>query len=322
MTLFPPRYGQPAGLFSITRSIDDNSSPAQPTPPGLLNHISTTTTMACDNFETADADIILRSVEGQEFRVHKTVLSLASSVFWNMFSFPQPPSAEPTSVPVVDVSETTKVLGLFLRCIYPVSKPIVKDLELLEALIGAADKYEAEIVLDIVGSWLAAPVNLKKDPLRIYAIACSSPALWELEKAAVDCMTFYTILSADPSTIARLSVTKHHNLVVYLVQREKSAKSNIAEDSSWTMFRTLQCICKPETGIEIKEEIKKAVADAFVSGTWLSEEGAVLLAHKQLSTVRACSLGQNCSFVIQGGEYAKELRSRLMEISDDLWCRL
>ncbi|KAF9645738.1 hypothetical protein BDM02DRAFT_3119725 [Thelephora ganbajun] len=275
--------------------------------------------MSHECFDTTDSDVVLRSADGQEFRAHKTMLSIASPVFQNMFTFPQPPSPEPPSAPIVDVCETGEVLDVFLQCIYPVSKPTVKGFELLEALVAAADKYETEVILDMVGSWLVAPENLRRDPLRVYAIACSSPALREQVKVAAKWMTFEMVVNAHWDTVARLTATDHHRLVLYLVNREKEAK-RITDDPSWAIFYTPRCACKTEAKVQIKEEIKKALTDAFVSNPSLSMEGAVVLAYKQLSKVRACSLDQNCSLVIQGEEYAKELMGQLADMSDTLWC--
>jgi len=58
----------------------------------LLNpHSLTATTMSNDEkFDAPDAEIILRALgpPRRDFRVHKLVLSLASPVFKDMFSFP------------------------------------------------------------------------------------------------------------------------------------------------------------------------------------------------------------------------------------------
>lgn len=275
--------------------------------------------MPCDRFDTTDADIILRSADGQEFPAHKSMLSFASSVFRNMFSFPQPPSPEPPPTPLVDVCETGQVLDGFLRCIYPVSKPTVEDFDLLEALVAAADKYEAEIILNTVESWLVAPVNLRKDPLRVYVIACSTPALWEAARAAAGRMTFSTVTSGNPGMVARLPMSNYHHLTTYLLRREKEARRTI-DDPSWTMFCDPRCACGTEDRLGMKVAIKKAIMDAFVSDPSLSEEGSVAVACRQLSKIRACHLGENCLLVTQGGEYAKELTRRLVEMSNELWC--
>lgn len=236
-----------------------------------------------------------------------------------MFSFPQPPPSEPTSVPAVDISETGDVFDVFLQCIYPTPKPTVEDLELIEALVAAADKYEVEIILNMVGSWLVAPGNLKEDPLRVYAIACSSPALRKPAKEAARYMTLDKVVNADPHTVARIPTMDHDRLVTYLVRRKKKVKS-VVEDPSWTMFYDPRCACKTEARLEIKERIKEAVGDAFTSNPSMTVEGAVVLACKQLSKVHACDSNQNCSLVIQGEEYAKELMQKLVKMSDELWC--
>jgi len=46
-----------------------------------------------------DADVILRASGGKEFHAHKLVLSLASPVFRDMFSVPQPPQSPHNSPP-------------------------------------------------------------------------------------------------------------------------------------------------------------------------------------------------------------------------------
>ena len=70
----------------------------------------------------------------------------------------------------------------------------------------------------------------------------------------------------------------------------------------------------------MKEEIKKALTNAFISNPSLSEKGAVSLAHEQLSKVPACLFNESCSLVIQGEEYAKELIEKLVGMSNELWC--
>ena len=59
-------------------------------------------------FNHAQADVIIRSSDGTDFRMFKVDLSRSSTVFQDMFSFPQPSAeGEPeTGLPVVDVSET------------------------------------------------------------------------------------------------------------------------------------------------------------------------------------------------------------------------
>ena len=274
--------------------------------------------MSYKRSDAIDTDIILRSVDGQEFPAHKFILSLASPVFRDMFTLSQPPQTQ--RIPLVDLSETARVLDLFLRCIYPISKLNIKDLELLEALVTTADKYDTEAILEVVEPWLMAPENLNEDPLRIYAIACASPALQRLAGAAVKCMTFNMVATADRITFSRLAGTKDdHGIITYLLRREDEARC-IVDEPSWTVFYNPSCGCDVKARLQMREEIKRALTEAFVSNPSLSEEGAAVLACKQLSKVRACSSNQNCSLVVQGEVYAKELRGKLLKMSDKLWC--
>lgn len=300
------------------RSISSPSLPLQLNLSNVLILTSTyLTTMSGEHFGTTDADVILRSADGQEFHVHKSMLSIASPVFRDMFTLPQPPSPGPSSIPVVDMCELGNVLDLFLRCLYPVSKPVIEDFGLLEALLTAAEKYEAGVVLDVVKSWLAIPENLGRDPLRAYAIACTSAAFDEQAKFAAKSMTFNTINSAHPETIARLTTMDHHRLVVYLVNREKEA-SRVISEPSWTIFYTPRCACDSEAKTKLREAIKKALLDGFVENPSLTTEGASVLALKQLAKVHPCDHNQNCSLVTQGEEYAGELVKKLRQMSDGL----
>ena len=51
----------------------------------------------------------------------------------------------------------------------------------------------------------------------------------------------------------------------------------------------------------------------------MSVDGAVVLACRQLSKVPACDSNLNCSLVIQGEEYARELMQKLIKVSDEVW---
>lgn len=66
-----------------------------------------------------DADIIVRSADAVDFRVHKTVLSVFSSVFGDMLSMPQPLTLRSASksLSVVDVPEEGPVIDIFIRCV-------------------------------------------------------------------------------------------------------------------------------------------------------------------------------------------------------------
>ena len=69
--------------------------------------------MAPYDFNAPDADVVLRSSEGKEFRVHPLILSLGSPIFQGMFSLPQP-TGPPPQTPSVDVPESSDILQPFI----------------------------------------------------------------------------------------------------------------------------------------------------------------------------------------------------------------
>ncbi|KAF7350681.1 BTB domain-containing protein [Mycena sanguinolenta] len=98
-------------------------------------------------FDDTDADVILRSSDGVDFHVYRLVLSLASSVFKDMFGFPQPNSE--ATIPTVQVTESALILDMALRFWYPGAEPAalrtIDDLrQILEVLIM---KYNVHSVI-------------------------------------------------------------------------------------------------------------------------------------------------------------------------------
>lgn len=96
-------------------------------------------------FDSSSADLILRSSDNVDHRVHKIILSLASSVFASMFSLPTPPPSDPRELkddlPIVRVSEKHCELALLLRFIYPYGSPHLTDLSTILTVSDVAEKY-------------------------------------------------------------------------------------------------------------------------------------------------------------------------------------
>ncbi|KAJ8518373.1 hypothetical protein ONZ45_g4571 [Pleurotus djamor] len=126
-------------------------------------------------FDRPDADIILRSSDGVEFRAHKLVLSLASPVFDDMFSMPQPkPSNEDTTLPIVQFDEDSVTLEILLRDCYPIPDHVFTDISDLMKVLRAADKYQVDRTLsrlEQVYITLCAD-EINKKPVEAYVLAC------------------------------------------------------------------------------------------------------------------------------------------------------
>ncbi|KAI0688113.1 hypothetical protein C8T65DRAFT_746772 [Cerioporus squamosus] len=132
-------------------------------------------------FDRSDADFVLRTADNIEFRVHRLILSLASSVFEGMFSIPKPPALSPDrDIPGISIPEDSQALDLFLRICYPLIDPEVPTLPLLRKVLVAGLKYDAPIVINAMKKELRQARFMSDDPLRVFAIAC----LYDMEEEA------------------------------------------------------------------------------------------------------------------------------------------
>ena len=130
------------------------------------------------DFDAPDADAILRSSDGKEFRVHRLILSLTSPVFQGMLSLPQPAESA-SQIPSIDVSESSDVLQPFIQYLYPRFPPKISDISMWAALYTIADKYNAEVVMGPLRDMLI-PRFLETSPMRVYALASH----WGFEEEA------------------------------------------------------------------------------------------------------------------------------------------
>ncbi|EED83176.1 predicted protein [Postia placenta Mad-698-R] len=132
------------------------------------------TKQAASPFNRPTADVILRSCDEVIFRVHKLILSEASSVFETLFTLPQPPPQETEDVdglPVVHFTEDSQILDKLLRICYPVADPVFTDALQIIPVMEAAIKYEVEVARELCAKTLVQPNFLKSDPFTVFAIA-------------------------------------------------------------------------------------------------------------------------------------------------------
>ncbi|KAI0820760.1 hypothetical protein BC628DRAFT_821393 [Trametes gibbosa] len=134
-------------------------------------------------FDQPSADLILRTSDLVDFRVHSQILAQASSFFASMLALPQPaaPSASSsvevqgsvkTDPPVVPVSEDSATFELLLRLVYPITKHHVQldDPSRLVPALQAATKYEMELPLEIMSQRLS--LIAREKPVQVWAAAC------------------------------------------------------------------------------------------------------------------------------------------------------
>ncbi|KAH7922633.1 hypothetical protein BV22DRAFT_1131288 [Leucogyrophana mollusca] len=159
--------------------------PTQPDPLSPQDEIVT----ARDPFDHPDADIILRSSDGVDFRTFKIILSLSSPVFRDMFSVPQPPHAQDSTSapPAVLVSEDSKTLRALLLHCHPCSACFHANFDNLNdivALLEAALKYDMSTALEHIRLRLSSSPFEHNEALSFYAISCHNGWRVEAEIAA------------------------------------------------------------------------------------------------------------------------------------------
>jgi hypothetical protein len=88
-------------------------------------------------FNIPDANIIIRSSDLVDFRVHKSVLAMVSPFFTDLLSLPQPSDGESVDgVPVVQMSEDSELLNSLVSILYPVRTVIPNSYEKVLCLIA------------------------------------------------------------------------------------------------------------------------------------------------------------------------------------------
>ena len=93
-------------------------------PPTRIN----TATSPSDTFDFSDADLVIRSSDFVDFRVHKLVVSLASPFFKDLLSSSQPSDSETIDgLHVVQLSEDSELLNSLLSMLYPLRPVIPKS---------------------------------------------------------------------------------------------------------------------------------------------------------------------------------------------------
>jgi hypothetical protein len=138
-------------------------------------------------FDDSRADLVLRSSDGVNFRVFKSILSLASPIFADMFSLPSPPASQNSSEdpPVTLLPEDAETLDMALRHCYPVPSPEVVTLRDARILLEFTRKYQVDVIKHPLTRFLTD--TIERDPVGIYALAsaydCQDIALKALKSS-------------------------------------------------------------------------------------------------------------------------------------------
>ncbi|KAJ7115323.1 hypothetical protein C8R44DRAFT_794465 [Mycena epipterygia] len=178
-------------------------------------------------------DVILRSSDGVDFRVHRVVLSLTSPVFKDMFTVPQPDS-EP-DVPIITMAESEALLDLMLRFWYPGTEPTVNSLqELHDVLAVLISKFDIQSAAATGKRFLRD--YLPTEPVAVFAIA-SAHGWADVAKAAArqSLKLPLRVLDYDaPLALNYITAGAYHNLLKFHYRCGVAAKDT-TESLRWVV---------------------------------------------------------------------------------------
>ncbi|KAF8645060.1 hypothetical protein AX16_008118 [Volvariella volvacea WC 439] len=150
-------------MSSSPPPVSEHTSP--PTPKQVMDSV----------FNDHRADIILRSSDGVHFKMHKSLLSFASSFFEGMFELPQPSVSSPScdeqldGLPIIALAESSAALRKLLMFCHPAHAPVLNDLDEIHVVLAPAIKYDMTGIVKRIG------YSLKhftiEEPLRAFCIS-------------------------------------------------------------------------------------------------------------------------------------------------------
>ena len=142
--------------------------------------------------EIPDADLILRSADQVHFRVHKSLLSIASPFFKDLLSLPQPLDSEVVDgLPIVQLSEDAELLSYLIPMLYPVH-PVIPSPWLEDqtsSLLAACQKYDMVSIQSLIRAEVRCRPSYNSlgssGAFRTYALASNKGLTPEMENAAL-----------------------------------------------------------------------------------------------------------------------------------------
>jgi hypothetical protein len=138
-------------------------------------------------FDNPDAELIIRSSDNVDFRVFKSFLSVTSSVFKDMFAFPQGPAGVTgqemrDGLAVIQITEGSRIVETLLRFCFPNILTPVPDLKTMDEMLPMLEvsiKYGIGILEKRVREALFSPPVVKMGAMKLFVIAYQHG--WETE---------------------------------------------------------------------------------------------------------------------------------------------
>ncbi|KAJ6557325.1 hypothetical protein DFH09DRAFT_543100 [Mycena vulgaris] len=196
-------------------------------------------TIAASPFDDPAADLIIQSSDNVRFYVYKLILSLASPVFADMFTLPEPPKKNPHDCdhhPVVPVSESSIVLHRLLSWCDPRCNPSLGSAEEIPTMLEVADKYCLDKMIRHAGDiLLLSTLYVEKEPMKVFAIAVRY-RLTDVAKFAAKCTLRFTWeeqVERDTPELRHIPAIALRQLEAYQLACKRIATGALVGNPSW-----------------------------------------------------------------------------------------
>jgi hypothetical protein len=177
-------------------------------------------------FDNDQADLILRSTDGVDFHVFKTILSLASQPLADKVNNSED---EHDGVRVVKFAQDSKVLDFVLRHLYPVPPPATVTLPDVRLLAEFAEDFEVNALESMIVRYLKDA--LEGDPIGVYSIAVTYDHKDIAAKAAR--LSLQSPISALQSSELEVAIAEPYSELIKYHAACGNAASAVAFDRKW-----------------------------------------------------------------------------------------
>jgi BTB/POZ domain len=207
--------------------------------------------VASPPFDDLTGNVVLRTSDNVDFYLHKVILSLASPVLKDMFGLPQPSTLlqdgqeGQRETPVISISEDSRTLDNMMRFCYPCDEPALENLNDVQRVIQAMEKYDMTEAGKRVRRMLVKPVFLEKEPLRVFIIAYCSKMEDEARLAARSILRF-PIKGQYAEELQDIPASVYYHLLDYHDRCGQAASGlfpNLTwvQKQNWVWFGCSQC---------------------------------------------------------------------------------
>lgn len=141
-----------------------------------------------DLFRRPDADLVLQSIDGVNFRVHTLLLALASAQQLLGRSTEDPDSPLEDGLPLVQLDEPSTTLGQLLRMCYPFPEEIEDHIDLpqITRVRVAAEKYEIPQAIALARGIMSQKVE--DNPIQAYFLCKQNGWEEDAQEAMHECL--------------------------------------------------------------------------------------------------------------------------------------